>query len=50
MELISFGGSNGSTGVSAHVHSNAIGEGGSLSIEDTLITGSNLYSRIISGA
>jgi hypothetical protein len=47
---MSFGGSNGSTGVSAHIHSNAIGEGGSLSTADTLISDSNLYSRVIVGA
>ena len=47
---MSFGGSNSSTGVSAHVHSNAVGEGGSLDSTETLISDSNLYSRIIVGA
>ena len=45
-----FGGGGGSTGVSNHVHSNALGEGGSLSTSETLISNSNLYSRIIAGA
>ena len=44
------GGDSGSLGVSAHVHSSAIGEGGSLSISDTLIENSNLYTRILAGA
>jgi hypothetical protein len=47
---MSFGGGNTSSGVSAHIHSNAVGEGGSLSSTDTLISNSNLYSRIIAGA
>tara|TARA_R110002020_G_scaffold130960_2_gene292803 strand:+ start:218 stop:361 length:144 start_codon:yes stop_codon:yes gene_type:complete len=47
---MSFGGGNVSTGVSAHVHSNAVGEGGSLDSSQTLISDSNLYSRIITGA
>ena len=47
---MSFGGGGGSTGVSAHVHSNAVGEGGSLSTTDTLIADSNLYTRMIIGA
>lgn len=47
---MSFGGGNVSSGVSAHVHSNSVGEGGSLDIGDTLISDSNLYSRIIVGA
>jgi hypothetical protein len=45
-----FGGGGGSTGVSNHVHSNALGEGGSLSTTESLIASSNLYSRIIIGA
>jgi hypothetical protein len=44
-----FSGGGGSTGVSNHVHSNAVGEGGSLSTDDTLIADSSLYSRIIVG-
>jgi len=47
---MSFGGGGGSSGVTAHVHSNATGEGGSLSISDTLISDSNLFSRIVIGA
>ena len=47
---MSFGGGNTSSGVSAHVHSNDVGEGGSLTISDTLISNSNLYSRIVAGA
>jgi len=47
---LSFGGGGGTTGVSAHVHSNAVGEGGSLSTSDTLIEDSNLYARILIGA
>jgi len=45
-----FSGGGGSTGVSNHVHSSAVGEGGNLSTSETLITGSNLYSRIVAGA
>ena len=45
---MSFGG-GGSTGVTAHVHNNASGEGGTLSTTDTLIDNSNLYTRIILG-
>jgi len=44
------GGSDGSTGITDHVHSAAVGEGGSLSIDDTLIENTNLYSRILVGA
>mgnify|MGYP003654804074 FL=1 len=46
---MSFGG-GGSAAITAHVHSSAAGEGGSLSTSDTLIANSNLYSRIIVGA
>lgn len=45
-----FSGGGGSTGVSNHVHSAAVGEGGSLSTSDTLIADGNLYTRIIIGA
>jgi|TARA_R110000822_G_scaffold194023_1_gene332345 hypothetical protein len=45
-----FGGGGGTTGVTNHVHSNAVGEGGSLSTTETLIASSNLYTRIIAGA
>jgi len=47
---LAFGGGGGSTGVSAHVHSNAVGEGGSLSTSDTLISNSLIYNRILIGA
>jgi hypothetical protein len=45
-----FGGGGGSTGVSNHVHSAAVGEGGSLSTTETLIDANNLYTRILVGA
>jgi hypothetical protein len=45
-----FSGGGGTTGVSNHVHSSAVGEGGSLSTTDTLIANGKLYSRIIVGA
>mgnify|MGYP005673078025 CR=1 FL=1 len=45
-----FGGGGGSTGVTAHTHTSAIGNGGELSISETEITNSMLYSRIIIGA
>jgi hypothetical protein len=45
-----FSGGGGTTGVSNHVHSSAVGEGGSLNTTDTLIDNTNLYSRIIIGA
>jgi len=45
-----FSGGGGTTGVTNHVHSNAVGEGGSLSASDTLIANSNLYTRIVVGA
>jgi hypothetical protein len=44
------GGSSGQTGVSAHVHSNSVGEGGSLDTSQTLIDDTLLYNRIIIGA
>ena len=45
-----FSGGGGSTGVTNHVHSDAIGEGGSLSSSETLIDSNVLYTRIIVGA
>jgi len=45
-----FSGGGGSTGVTNHVHSNAVGEGGSLSTTETLIENSNLYTRLLVGA
>lgn len=47
---MSFSGGGGSTGVTAHVHSNAAGEGGTLSTSDTLIDNTPLYMRILVGA
>jgi len=47
---LSFGGGGGSTGVSNHVHSNAVGEGGSLDTVQTLISDTNLYTRLVIGA
>lgn len=44
------GGGGGSLGVSAHLHTNAVGDGGSLSTAETLIADSNLYTRIVVGA
>lgn len=44
------GGGETSTGVTAHKHSNAAGEGGSLTTADTLIDNGNLYLRILVGA
>ena len=44
-----FGGGGGSTGVSNHVHSSSVGEGGSLSTSETLIASGNLYARIVAG-
>ena len=44
---MSFGGGSGSTGVTNHVHSNAVGEGGSLAVPDTLIQDRSLSSYII---
>ena len=41
------GGQQGSTGVSAHVHSNAVGEGGSLSMEQTLTSDTNLNTWML---
>jgi len=43
------GGGGGSLGVSAHLHTNAVGDGGSLDTT-SLINDSSLYSRIIVGA
>ena len=45
-----FSGGGGSTGVTNHVHSNAVGEGGELKTTQTLLDTSSLYSRIIIGA
>jgi len=44
------GGGDGSTGVTAHLHTNSVGDGGSLSTSDTLIANTPVYSRIIIGA
>lgn len=47
---MSFGGGGGTTGVTAHTHSNASGDGGSLSISDTLIANRPIYGAILAGA
>jgi hypothetical protein len=47
---MSFGGSNVSSGVSAHIHSNDTGEGGSLDSAQTLMNDGSLYARILIGA
>ena len=44
-----FGGGGGSTGVSNHVHSNAVGEGGELKLVETLMSGMPLSTRILIG-
>tara|TARA_R110000796_G_scaffold231556_1_gene349503 strand:- start:311 stop:457 length:147 start_codon:yes stop_codon:yes gene_type:complete len=44
------GGGDGSIGVTNHLHTNQIGEGGSLSADETLISNTNLYTRILIGA
>jgi len=44
-----FSGGGGSTGVTAHTHTSAVGNGGQLSINETQITNSTLYSRILLG-
>lgn len=43
------GGGSGAAAITAHVHSNAAGEGGALSNTDTLLENSNLYTRILIG-
>ena len=44
------GGSDGSTGITDHVHNSEVGEGGSLSTSETLIADTSLYARILVGA
>jgi hypothetical protein len=44
---MSFSGGGGSVGVTNHVHSNQVGEGGSLSVPNTLISDVNLNSWIL---
>ena len=44
---MSFSGGGGSTGVTNHVHSNAVGEGGSLAVPDTLIADMPLSTYIM---
>jgi hypothetical protein len=46
---MSFGGGNVSSGVSAHVHNNDTGEGGSLEGSKTLIDDGSLQGRILLG-
>jgi hypothetical protein len=43
------GGDSGSLGVSAHLHTNSVGDGGSLNTT-SLINDSSLYTSIIVGA
>ncbi len=43
------GGSDGSTGVTDHVHDNNVGEGGELESGVTLMTGMPLSTRILIG-
>ena len=43
---MSFGGGGGSTGVTAHVHTNASGEGGSLDTS-SLINNAPLFSLMV---
>lgn len=43
------GGGDGSTGVTAHKHTNLVGEGGSLDTT-SLINNTPLYTRILIGA
>ncbi len=45
-----FSGGGGTTGVSNHVHSSSVGEGGSLSQTLTEMESGLIYSRIILGA
>ena len=45
-----FNGGGGSGAITNHDHSNLPNEGGSLSMSDTLISDTNLYSRILCGA
>jgi len=45
---MSFGGGSSGGAITAHVHSNAAGEGGSLD-NTTLINDSSLYTRIVIG-
>lgn len=44
------GGGSGSGAITAHVHSSAAGEGGSLSTSDTELASGNMYARIVVGA
>ena len=44
---MSFSGGGGSTGVTNHVHSNAVGEGGSLAVPDTLIQNMPMSSYVM---
>lgn len=46
---MSFGGENSSAGTTAHLHTNATGDGGSLD-DTSLINNTSIYTRIIIGA
>jgi hypothetical protein len=43
------GGDSGSLGVSAHLHTNSVGDGGSLD-NTSLINDTSIYTRILVGA
>ena len=43
------GGGDGSTGVTAHLHTNSVGDGGSLN-STSLINDTSIYTRILVGA
>jgi len=42
-----FNGGGGSSGITAHVHSNLSGEGGSLSMQETLISNGPIFSMMV---
>ena len=46
---MSFGGGGGSTGVSAHTHTSAVGNGGELAMDETVMTNTLLENRILIG-
>ena len=43
------GGSGGTTGVNAHTHDSAVGNGGNLSSTITNLDNGNMYARILLG-
>ena len=48
--ILGFSGGGGSTGISAHTHTSAVGNGGNLALDESNISGTLLYSRILIGA